>query len=160
MYSVRFTKHTLGCSVIVVGVRGKTLSRRRTAASPGALCRARRKSPCNAGFTGYDAPRVMFPFGVARPMMLRILAGMDQKDRCSGIYMAGIACGNAPRAVFSSLVRRPFPDPMVQTVQNLVEFTQVQFWDEVVFMPVVVQGLAVGTDSAETCGVPTGSQSH
>ena len=45
------------------------------------------------------------------PKMLRILAGMDQKDRCSGIYMAGIACDNAPRAVFSSLVRRLFPGP-------------------------------------------------
>ena len=31
---------------------------------------------------------------------------------------------------------------MVQTVQNLVEFTQVQFLDEVVFMPVVGQRLA------------------
>ena len=44
-----------------------------------------------------------------------------------------------------------FLDHGVQTVQNPVEFTQVQFWDEVVFMPVVVQGLALGTDSAETC---------
>ena len=49
----------------------------------------------------------MFPFDVARPKMLRILAGMDQKDRCSGIYMAGIACDKAPHAVFSSLVGRP-----------------------------------------------------
>ena len=31
-------------------------------------------------FTGYDAPRVMFPSGVAKPRMLGILAGMDQKD--------------------------------------------------------------------------------
>ena len=114
--------------------------------------RQRQWSAWNAGFTGYDAPRVM------SPMMLRILVGMDQKDRCSGIYMAGIACGNAPCAVFSSLVRRPFPGPMVQTVQNPVEFTQVQLRDEVVFMPVVVQGLALGTDSAETC-CSTGSQS-
>ena len=37
----------------------------------------------------------------------------------------------------------PFLDPMVQTVQNLVEFPQVQFWDEVVFMPVVGQRLAL-----------------
>ena len=79
----------------------------------------------------------MFPFGVARPKMLRILAGMDQKDRCSGIYVAGIACDNAPRAVFSSLVR------MVQTVQNPVEFTQVQFLDEVVTTLVVGQRLAL-----------------
>ena len=54
---------------------------------------------CRVGFTGYDAPRVMFPSGVARPKMLRILAGMDQKDRCSGIYMVGFAGDNAPRAV-------------------------------------------------------------
>ena len=31
----------------------------------------------------------------------------DQKDRCSGIYKAGIDGDYAPRAVFSSLVRRP-----------------------------------------------------
>ena len=62
---------------------------------------------CRVGFTGYDAPRVMFPSGVAKPKMLRILTGMDQKDRCSGIYKAGIDGDNAPRAVFSSLVGRP-----------------------------------------------------
>ena len=62
---------------------------------------------CRVGFTGYDAPCVMFPSGVAMPKMLHILACMDQKDRCSGIYMAGIACDYAPRAVFSSLVHKP-----------------------------------------------------
>ena len=62
---------------------------------------------CRVGFTGYYAPCVMFPSGVARPTMLRVLAGMDQKDRYSGIYMTGIACYNAPRAVFSSLVHKP-----------------------------------------------------
>ena len=36
-----------------------------------------------------------------------------------------------------------FLDPMVQKVQNPVEFTQVQFLDEVVFMPVVGQRLAL-----------------
>ena len=78
----------------------------------------------------------------------------------------------------------PFLDPVVQTVQNPVEFTQVQFLDEDVFMPVVGQRLALtvqtvpkpvefpqvqfwhgvvfmpvahGTDSAETRGVPTGA---
>ena len=38
------------------------------------------------GFTGDDAPRVMFPSGVAKPRMLCILSGMDQKDRCNGMY--------------------------------------------------------------------------
>ena len=37
------------------------------------------------GFTGDDAPRVMVPSGVAKLRMLCILAGMDQKDRCSGM---------------------------------------------------------------------------
>ena len=57
------------------------------------------------GFTGYDAPRVMFPSGGARPRMLSVMAGMDQKDSCSGLYKAGFGADNAPRAVFSSLVR-------------------------------------------------------
>ena len=35
---------------------------------------------CWVGFTGHDAPRVTFPSGVAKPRMLCILAGMDQKD--------------------------------------------------------------------------------
>ena len=64
-------------------------------------------SACYAGFTGDDAPRVMFPSGVARPKMLRILAGIDQKDRCSGIFKAGFAGYNTPRAVLSFLVRQP-----------------------------------------------------
>ena len=33
---------------------------------------------CRVGFTGYDAPCVMFPSGVAKPKMLCILASMDQ----------------------------------------------------------------------------------
>ena len=36
-----------------------------------------------------------------------IMAGMDQKDRCSCLYKAGIAGYDAPRAVFSSSVGRP-----------------------------------------------------
>ena len=39
--------------------------------------------------------------------MLGILAGMDQKDYCSGMYKAGIYGEYAPRALFSSLVGRP-----------------------------------------------------
>ena len=126
----------------------------RTSSLPGRARRRQRQwSACYAGFTGYDAPRVMFPFSVARPKMLRVLAVMDQKDRCSGIYMAGIAGDNAPRAVFSRHLGRYGPkgfsssstclscsrgrsswsrrDVMVQTVQNPVEFTQVQFLDKV-----------------------------
>ena len=33
--------------------------------------------------------------------------GLDQKDRCSGMYKAGIAGYDAPCAVFVSLVGRP-----------------------------------------------------
>ena len=57
-------------------------------------------------FSGYDTPRVMFPSGVAKNKMLRILAGMDH-NHGSGIYKDGIDDDNAPRAVFSSLVGRP-----------------------------------------------------
>ena len=49
----------------------------------------------------------MFPSGVAKPRMLGILAGMDQKDLCNGMYKAGIYGDYAPRALFSSLVGRP-----------------------------------------------------
>ena len=35
---------------------------------------------CRVGFTGYDAPRVMFPSVVVRPEMPCIMAGMDLKD--------------------------------------------------------------------------------
>ena len=41
---------------------------------------------CRVGFTGFYAPRVMFPSGGARPRMLCVMAGMDQKDSCSGLY--------------------------------------------------------------------------
>ena len=40
---------------------------------------------CRVGFTGYDAPRVMFPSGVAQPRMLGIMAGLVQMDSCSGV---------------------------------------------------------------------------
>ena len=58
----------------------------RTSSLPG---RARRRQrqwfACSAGFTGDDVPRVMFLSGVVRPTMLRIMAGMVQKDSCSGM---------------------------------------------------------------------------
>ena len=58
----------------------------RTSSLPG---RARRRQrqwfASSAGFTSDDVPRVMFPSGVVWPMMLRIMAGMVQKDSCSGM---------------------------------------------------------------------------
>ena len=58
----------------------------RTSSLPG---RARRRQrqwfACSACFTGDDVPRVMFPSGVVWPTMLRIMAGMVQKDSCSGM---------------------------------------------------------------------------
>ena len=69
----------------------KKRRKRRLPRSPRPLLlgRARRRQrqwyACNAGFTGYDAPRVLFLFGVARPKMLRIMAGLVQKDSCSGM---------------------------------------------------------------------------
>ena len=55
--------------------------------------------------------RAVFPSVVVKPEMLDTLAGMDQKDSYapflgSGLYKAGIFGDNAPRAVFSSLVRK------------------------------------------------------
>ena len=35
---------------------------------------------CYAGLAGYDAPRVLFPSGVARPRLPCIMSDVDQKD--------------------------------------------------------------------------------
>ena len=51
--------------------------------------------------------RAVFPSIVVRPEMPCFMAGMDLKDRCSGMYKAGIAGFDAPRALFVSLVGRP-----------------------------------------------------
>ena len=56
---------------------------------------------CWAGFAGI-VPRAVFLFVVVRPKMLRIMAGMTQRDT----YVAGFA-GFAPRAVFLPVVYRP-----------------------------------------------------
>ena len=37
-------------------------------------------SMCKGGFAGYYGPRLMFPSVVARPKMLDIMAGTDQKN--------------------------------------------------------------------------------
>ena len=68
-------------------------------------CRQRQFAP-KAGYAGYDAPRLCSSW-LPQAKIFGILAGMDQKDSCSGMYKAGFAGDNAPRAVFSSLVRRP-----------------------------------------------------
>ena len=49
----------------------------------------------------------MSPSFFGRPKLLGFMDGMDLKDSCSGLYKAGIVGDNAPRALFSSLVRRP-----------------------------------------------------
>ena len=59
-----------------------------------ACCRQRQWYASNAGCTGCDAPRVMFPSVDARPRMLCILAGMHQEDS-----YAVFAGDDAPRAV-------------------------------------------------------------
>ena len=80
----------------------------RTSSLPG---RARRRQrqwfACSAGFTGYDAPCVMFSSGVARPKMLHIMAGMVQKGQLQRYGKAGIAGDSVPRAVFPSLSSGP-----------------------------------------------------
>ena len=63
-----------------------------------------------AGLAGYDAPRVMFSSGVARPRMLCIMAVMDQKDSAlvvnhgSGMCLVGFPGDSAPRAVFLAML--------------------------------------------------------
>ena len=90
--------------------------------------------------------------------MLRILAGMDQKDRCSGIYMAGIACDNAPRAVFSSLVRRLFPGPHgPESAESCGVHTGAVLGRGCVHARCWATTRPHGTDSSETHGVPTGA---
>ena len=54
----------------------------------------------------FDVP-VVLVVRVHRHMVLGIMAGIDQKDSCSGMYKAGIAGDTSPRDVFVSLVRRP-----------------------------------------------------
>ena len=60
-----------------------------------------------AGIDGDNARRAVFSLLVRKPMMLGIMAVMEQKDSCSGMYKAGIAGDTAPRSVFFSLVDRP-----------------------------------------------------
>ena len=90
--------------------RKKRRKRRTPRTSSRSLCgRARRRQRQwhVSGSPGFVLLRAVFPSVVVRPEMPCIMAGMDLKDRCSGICKAGIDGDNAPRAVFSSLVGRP-----------------------------------------------------
>ena len=60
---------------------------------------------CSVGFTGYHAPCVMFPSGVAKPKMLCILAGMDQIMVQSGVSAVAVHSGR--RHLFSCAVNVP-----------------------------------------------------
>ena len=73
----------------------------------GGRARRRQRQWRAFGSPGVVLHRAVFPSIVDRPEMPCIMAGMDQKDRCSGLYKAGIAGYVAPRAVFPSLVVRP-----------------------------------------------------
>ena len=80
--------------------------------------RLRQWSACSAGFTGDDVPRVMFPSGVARPKMLCIMASLVQMDSYSGMarlcffpffrpLMLGIMAGMDQVAWFAGILRCP-----------------------------------------------------
>ena len=73
----------------------------------GGRARRRQRQWRAFGSPGVVLHCAVFPSIVDRPEMPCIMAGMDQKDRCSGLYKAGIAGYDAPRAVFPSLVVRP-----------------------------------------------------
>ena len=59
-----------------------------------------------AGIYGYVPPRAVFPSLVCRPRMLGMLAGMDQKDSCSGLYKVVFSGVSAPRAVLPEAYRK------------------------------------------------------
>ena len=66
---------------------------------------------CNAFLAGYDAPRVLFPSGVARPRMIGIMADIDQMDSIA--LFPAVACARLvllvilPSRCFAFLVGRP-----------------------------------------------------
>ena len=64
--------------------------------------RQRQWHALNAG-----SPGAVFPSVINRPEKPCIMAGMDQKDCCSGLFKAGVVGYDALRAVFPSLVYRP-----------------------------------------------------
>ena len=96
----------------VVAKRKRTKRRKKkTPKTSSSRGRARRRQrqwhTLYAGDRGVVLLHAVFLSIVDRPEMPCIMAGMVQKDRCSGLYMAGIAGYDAPRTVFVSLVGRP-----------------------------------------------------
>ena len=62
---------------------------------------------CLVRHWNFNAPRAVFSSLVGRSRMLVILADMDQKNSCCGMFKTGFTGCAAPRAVSVSLVRRP-----------------------------------------------------
>ena len=95
----------------VVAKRKRKRRKKKTPKTSSSRGRARRRQrqwhTLYAGDRGVVLLHAVFPSIVDRPEMPCIMAGMVQKDRCSGMDNAGIAGDSAPRAVFSSLVGRP-----------------------------------------------------
>ena len=90
--------------------RKKRRKRRTPRTSSRSLCaraRLRQRQWHVSGSPGDVLLRAVFPSVVVRPEMPCIMAGMDLKDRFSGMIKAGIDGYVAPRAVFLSLVCRP-----------------------------------------------------
>ena len=54
--------------------------------------------------------------------MLGILASMDQKDSCSGMYKAGFSGDSAPRAVFLPFVRPKMLRIMASTFWEMTRY--------------------------------------
>ena len=64
----------------------------------------RRQRQCQTLDRGVVLLLAVFPTIVDRPEMPCIMAGLVQKDRCRGLYIAGIAGYDAPRTVFVFLL--------------------------------------------------------
>ena len=96
---------------VVAKRKRKRRRKKKTPKTSSSRGRARRRQrqwhTLYAGDRGVVLLHAVFPSIVDRPVMPCIMAGMVQKDRCSGLYMAGIAGYDAPRTVFVSLVGRP-----------------------------------------------------
>ena len=85
--------------------RKKKLPRASSHSSSGrARRRQRQYHTLFAGDRGVVLLHAVFPTIVDRPEMPCIMAGMVQKDRCRGLYIAGIAGYDAPRTVFVFLL--------------------------------------------------------
>ena len=93
---------------VVAKRKRKKRRKKKTPKTSSSRGRARRRQrQCHtllAGDRGVVLLHAVFPKIVERPEMPCIMAGMVQKDRCRGLYIAGIAGDYASRTVFVSLV--------------------------------------------------------